>query len=158
MTKDLLKTLLAQEEEIQLRRFDNDTAWLLGQSLKKSLEGLAAAAAIEVYAFEQVIFSYAMKNSTRDHQEWLKRKRQAVMRFGHSSYYLGQYNLAKQRDFERQAHIDAKEYCAHGGAFPIRIKDCGLVGVATISGLAQEDDHNLVVAALRELVSQQRTQ
>lgn len=137
MSNEILKALLAQEQELQFRQFNNDTAWLLGDSLKQAAERIPAAVTIEVYAFEQVIFSFSMARTTKDNQDWARRKRQSVMRFGHSSYYLGRYNAAKKRDFEMQAHLDASEYAAHGGSFPIRIKNCGLIGAVTVSGLPQ---------------------
>ncbi|MGF1754913.1 heme-degrading domain-containing protein [Vibrio makurazakiensis] len=153
MSNDVLSPLLAQEHELQFGQFNNDIAWELGASLKREAEKRSASVTIEVYAFERVLFSYAMSGTSSDNQDWAKRKRRSVMRFGHSSYYLGQYNALKQREFENQQHIDATQYCAHGGAFPIRIKNCGLVGVVTVSGLPQEDDHNLVVSVLKELTN-----
>jgi uncharacterized protein (UPF0303 family) len=155
MTTDILNDLLTQEDELQLLYFNNHTAWELGNLIKLAAEKLSAAVAIEVYGFEQVLFSYAMQGTAKDHQEWLRRKRQSVLRFGHSSYYQGQYNAAKNRDFEAQPHIDPKEYCAHGGAFPLRIKNSGVVGAVTVSGLPQETDHQLVIDALREVIKQQ---
>jgi uncharacterized protein (UPF0303 family) len=154
MNKDILSELLEQETELQLSHFNHDTAWELGCSLKSAAEERSAAVLIEVYAFEQVLFSYAMEGSSKDKQDWAKRKRQSVLRFGHSSHYLGHYNASKQRDFESQPHIDANEYCAHGGAFPIRIKGSGLVGVVTVSGLPSEEDHNMVISALRKHIKE----
>jgi uncharacterized protein (UPF0303 family) len=148
MNNDILAKLLLQEEALALPYFNHDIAWQLGNSLKLAAEKLSVAVTIEVYAFEQVLFSYAMPGTTKENQNWVRRKRQSVMRFGHSSLYLAQYNATKQREFESQLHIDANEYCAHGGAFPIRIKGSGLIGVLTISGIAQEDDHNLVVEVI----------
>ncbi|MGP8307897.1 heme-degrading domain-containing protein [Vibrio sp. YIC-376] len=150
MSKDILSELLEQEAELQFNQFNHGTAWELGCSLKSAAEERSAAVTIEVYAFEQVLFSYAMAGTSKDNQDWARRKRQSVLRFGHSSHYLGHYNASKQRDFESQPHIDANEYCAHGGAFPIRIKGSGLVGVITVSGLPSEEDHNMVVSALRK--------
>lgn len=154
MNKDILSELLEQETELQLSHFNHDTAWELGCSLKSAAEERSAAVLIEVYAFEQVLFSYAMEGSSKDKQDWARRKRQSVLRFGHSSHYLGHYNASKQRDFESQPHIDANEYCAHGGAFPIRIKGSGLVGVVTVSGLPSEEDHNMVISALRKHIKE----
>ncbi|CAM2789691.1 heme-degrading domain-containing protein [Vibrio mytili] len=149
MSVDILSELLEQESDLQLTQFNHDIAWELGCSLKAAAEALSASVTIEVYAFEQVLFSYAMAGTSKDNQDWAKRKRQSVLRFGHSSYYLGHYNASKQRDFDTLPHIDSREYCAHGGSFPIRIKDSGLVGAITVSGLPAEQDHNLTVEALR---------
>ncbi|MDF2808182.1 MAG: hypothetical protein K0S43_3128, partial [Cellulosimicrobium sp.] len=41
---------------------------------------------------------------------------------------------------------------AHGGAFPVRVDGVGIVGVVTVSGLAQGDDHALVTEALRSFL------
>lgn len=155
MNDDPLKELLAQEEELQLHHFNNATAWELGNLIKQAAEKLSVSVSIQVYAFEQVVFSYAMPGTSKDQQDWIRRKRQSVMRFGHSSYYLGQHNAAKNRDFETIPYLDPKEYCAHGGSFPIRIKNCGIIGAVTVSGLPQETDHQLAVDAMRQVVSEQ---
>jgi uncharacterized protein (UPF0303 family) len=44
--------------------------------------------------------------------------------------------------------VDPAQYATHGGAFPIRVRNVGVVGVVTVSGLPQADDHALVVEAL----------
>ncbi len=150
MANDMLTKLLAQEAELQLTQFNHDIAWQLGCALKLAAEERGAAVTIEIYAFEQILFSYAMAGTSRDNQDWARRKRQSVLRYGHSSYYLGQYNASKHREFESQPHIDPREYCAHGGAFPIRLQGSGLIGVITVSGLPQEEDHNMVVTALSQ--------
>jgi uncharacterized protein (UPF0303 family) len=50
----------------------------------------------------------------------------------------------------------ASEYAIHGGAVPIRVKGVdGLVGVVIVSGLKQEEDHMVVVEALRSMVKEQ---
>lgn len=155
MNNETLSTLLAQEEALELHFFNNDTAWQLGNLIKAAAENTGVSVSIEVYAFEQVIFSYAMPGTPKDHQDWLRRKRNTVMRFGHSSYYQGQYHAAKNRDFEAIPYLDPKEYCAHGGSFPLRLNNSGVIGAVTVSGLPQETDHQLAVDALRQVVGQQ---
>ncbi|WP_027250858.1 heme-degrading domain-containing protein [Photobacterium halotolerans] len=147
-----LDALAQQEADLQLEQFNHDTAWALGSLLKANAEAKQVCVAIEVYAFGQTLFSYAMPETNPDHQDWIRRKRNSVLRFGKSSYYLGQYNARKQREFESQPHIDARDYCAHGGSFPLRIKGCGLVGAVTVSGLPQEEDHQLVTDALQHIL------
>jgi len=147
-----LEDLLKQEHLLQFECFNNEIAWQLGCKLKALAEDKNADIAIEVYAFNQTLFSYAMPGTQLDNAHWIKRKRQSTLRFGHSTFYLGQYNQSKNREFEQQVHINPLKYCAHGGAFPIRIKNCGLVGVVTVSGLPQKEDHQLVIDALTELI------
>ena len=55
-----LTDLLDQEEALQFTVFNNDIDWQLGSQLKAIAEYNKSAVAIEVYAFNQVIFSYAI--------------------------------------------------------------------------------------------------
>lgn len=43
-----------------------------------------------------------------------------------------------------------------GGAFPIRVRQCGVVGTVSVSGLAQLGDHELIVTVLEKFVEAQR--
>lgn len=112
-----LELVALQEHELQLAEFNHHIAWSIGLALKEEAEACGAAVAIEVYGFGQTLFQYAMAGTCADHVDWVRRKRNSVLRYGHSSYYLSLYNKQKQRDFENQPHLDAREYCAHGGAF-----------------------------------------
>tara|TARA_R110001583_G_scaffold38455_5_gene124312 strand:+ start:4958 stop:5191 length:234 start_codon:yes stop_codon:yes gene_type:complete len=64
----LLPDLLLQETELQFELFNNQTAWQLGCKLKKIAEDKNALVAIEVYAFNQTLFSYAMSSTQLDNQ------------------------------------------------------------------------------------------
>jgi uncharacterized protein (UPF0303 family) len=50
--------------------------------------------------------------------------------------------------------LDPADYAAHGGAFPVRIRNVGVVAVVTVSGLPQAEDHALVVTALERFRSE----
>ena len=141
--------LLAQEAQLQLPAFDLDAAWQLGQQLHRLATAVQAPAMLEIHAYGRVAFSAALPGSSADNDDWVRRKRNTVLRFGHSSMYLGEYNRSKGREFETQPHIDARKYAAHGGSFPLRLSNGELIGALTLSGLPQWDDHRLVVEALQ---------
>jgi uncharacterized protein (UPF0303 family) len=151
-----LAELAAEEEELQLSRFTNDDAWALGSALvgRGRAEGLPVA--IEVSRHSHQLFHAALTGASPDNDSWIERKAAVVHRFGHSSLYVGQRSREAGSTFEEQFGLDPQRYAAHGGGFPLIVRDVGPVGVVVVSGLPQVDDHRMVVAALRELVRSQR--
>lgn len=95
------------------------------------------------------MFHAAREGTTADNDSWVERKVRVVYRFGASSYLVGLRARAKGEDFNDQHGLPLQEYAAHGGAVPVRVEGVGIVGVVTVSGLAQGDDHAMVVEALR---------
>lgn len=150
-----LESLIEQEHQLELEYFNQDVAWQLGSCIKTLAEKKGASISIEVFGFGQTLFQYCMMGSSADQLDWIRRKRNSVLCYGKSTYYLSLYNEGKKRVFETQPHIDPNEYCAHGGSFPIRIKGSGLVGVVTASGLASLEDHELVTQALHKVLNSQ---
>jgi uncharacterized protein (UPF0303 family) len=69
---------------------------------------------------------------------------------------MGQLLKSKGKRIEEAFLIPESEYAAHGGCFPIIVKDTGVIGTITISGLAQEDDHKLAVQAIRDFLAQEK--
>ncbi len=152
---DTLESLVQQENDLELVYFNQDVAWQLGTTIKQLAEQKGASISIEVFGFGQTLFQFCMSGSIADQLDWIRRKRNSVLYYGRSTYYLSLYNESKQRVFETQPHIDPNEYCAHGGSFPIRIKGSGLVGAVTASGLASIEDHQLVTQALQQALDSQ---
>ncbi|MGB0839817.1 MAG: heme-binding protein, partial [Chitinophagales bacterium] len=44
--------------------------------------------------------------------------------------------------------LDEKEYLAKGGSVPLFVENAGMVATITVSGLHDEEDHNIIVEAL----------
>ncbi|MCZ2839408.1 heme-degrading domain-containing protein [Modestobacter sp. VKM Ac-2985] len=151
-----LTELAAQEEELQLRGFTNDDAWALGSALVARARAEQLPVAIEISRHSHQLFHAALTGATPDNDTWIARKAATVHRFGHSSLYVGQRSREAGTTFEEQFGLDPQRYVAHGGGFPLLVRGVGPVGVVVVSGLPQVEDHAMVVAALRELVAQQR--
>lgn len=154
MTDDLIELvgrLEEQEHRLTFTRFDNDDAWALGCLLVDLGTGRDLPIVIDIRRGGQQLFHSALAGSTADNDAWAQRKARVVERFGASSYLVGRRLAAQSRELD--AGLDPAEYAAHGGAFPVRVPHIGVVGVVTVSGLPQGDDHALVVEAIEDYLS-----
>jgi uncharacterized protein (UPF0303 family) len=149
----LLQELRQQEEEIQFASFTNDTAFAVGMALLEEARKRSKPVAIDITRSGQQLFHFAMAGTTIDNGEWIKRKNNVVNRFGHSSYYVGISLQNAGQTIEEKYLISSGTYAAHGGAFPLIIKDVGVVGTITVSGLPQREDHELVVTTLKQFLA-----
>jgi uncharacterized protein (UPF0303 family) len=142
--------LAAEEEELQFSSFTNDDAWELGSALVAAARADRLPVAITITRNAHRLFAAALTGATPDNDTWLARKSAVVHRFGHSSLFVRQASVERGTTFEAEFGLDPQRYAAHGGAFPVLVRDVGPVGVVAVSGLPQLEDHRMVVAALRD--------
>jgi uncharacterized protein (UPF0303 family) len=148
-----LDDLLRHEQELQFRGFDYDDALRLGLKLVERAKELASPVAIDICRNGQQLFHCALPGTSADNDAWIRRKNNVVNHYGHSSLYVGAQFRSKGSTFEQSSRLDPGQYAAHGGAFPIIVRNVGVVGTVTVSGLPQEADHRLVVGVLREFLA-----
>lgn len=154
-TENLLQDLLQQEEEIQFSRFPNDLALEVGLALLQEAKTHSKPVAIDITRNGLQLFHFAMEGTAIDNGEWIRRKNNVVNRFGHSSFFVGRSLKNADKTIEEKYLISSQEYAAHGGAFPLIVRGVGPVGTVTVSGLPQQEDHELVVRVLRQFVERQ---
>jgi len=150
---ELLKKLLQQEEEIQFSSFTNEMAFTVGTALLEAAKSKDKPVTIDITRSGQQLFHYAMQGTSLDNDVWIRRKNNVVNRFGHSSFYMGISLQSKGQTIEEKYLISSSEYAAHGGAFPLIIQGVGVVGTITVSGLPQQEDHELVVTMLKQFLA-----
>jgi len=151
--QELLKELRQQEEDVQFTSFSNDMALQVGLALREEVRARGKAVAIDITRNGQQLFHFAMLGTASDNGEWIRRKNNVVNRFGHSSYYMGIYLKNAGQTMEEKYLISSHDYAAHGGAFPLIIRGVGVVGTITISGLPQQEDHEVVITTLKKFVT-----
>jgi uncharacterized protein (UPF0303 family) len=120
--------------------------------VRKGTEG-SLPIAIDIRRGGQILFHAALDGAQPDNDVWIERKSRAVERYGIPSLLLGTRPKIAGKRIEDEGWFDQSLYAAHGGGFPIVVEGTGVVAVVTVSGLAQVDDHDLVVSALREFVA-----
>jgi uncharacterized protein (UPF0303 family) len=154
--EDILKKLLQEEQELQFDAFNEVTAWKLGSQLVEQAARQGLAVTIDITRGEHQLFHASLPGTSADNDEWIKRKVRLVYRFGHSSFYMGQMLKSKGKRIEDAYLIPESQYAPHGGCFPVMVKGTGMVGTVTVSGLPQEEDHKLVVQAIREFLAKEQ--
>lgn len=146
--EDDIRRLAEQERLLVFPRFGPEEAWALGASLRDAGLARRAPIAIDVSLRDRTLFHCAMPGSTTDNAEWIRRKRNTVLRLWRSSYAVGR-SLALSGRTQEEAHtLPLADYAVHGGSFPILLPGTGCIGAVTVSGLPQREDHMMVTDAL----------
>lgn len=149
-----LERLALQEDRLQFAAFDAAAAWEIGGRLRAAAASRGAAVSIDIHLNGQALFFTAMPGTTPDNADWIRRKRNVVQRFFRSSYAVGLQLRQQQTSLEEKFAAEPRDYAAHGGCFPIRVRGTGVVGTLTVSGLPQRADHELIVAVLADWLGQ----
>lgn len=153
---ELLDQLLQEESELQFVSFNEDTAWEIGCQLVERARREALPIVIDIMRGAHQLFHAALSGSAPDNDEWVKRKSRAVIRFGHSSLYVGELLKSRNQTIEQSYLVPESEIAPHGGSFPVIIKGTGVIGTITVSGLPSQDDHKLVVEGIRNYLASQK--
>lgn len=145
----LISEVERQERDLRFATFTNDDAWELGSLLVRLATERGLPVTVDIRRGTQQLFHAARPGTVADNDSWVQRKVRVVERFGTSSYLQGLRATARGTTFAAAHELPLQEYAAHGGAFPVHVEGVGVVGVVTVSGLPQADDHALVTEAIR---------
>lgn len=151
--RKLIATVQEQEQRLLFTRFTESDAWELGSLLVRLAGERDLPVAIDIRRGEQQLFHAALPGSAADNDVWIERKVRVVYRYAASSFLVGRRLAAKGVTLDAAMGVDPARFAAHGGAFPVRLPGTGVVGVVTVSGLPQADDHALVVEAIETFLS-----
>ena len=154
--EDVLSQLLQLEQELQFAKFNEAVAWQIGSQLVEQGRREKLPITIDIMRGQHQLFHASLPGTSADNDEWVKRKVRLVYRFGHSSFYMGQLLKSKGKRIEEAYLISETEYAPHGGCFPVILKDTGVIGTITVSGLPQEEDHKLVVQTIRDYLVEEK--
>lgn len=148
----MLIDIKKQEELLQFTEFTNETALEIGMRLIEKAKKENLEITIDITRSGHQLFHYAFEGTSPDNDAWIIRKNRVVNRFHTSSLYIGTKLKFDGKTIEEKYHISSQEYCPYGGAFPIIIKNVGVVGTITSSGIRQITEHNLIVEVLKEFL------
>jgi uncharacterized protein (UPF0303 family) len=148
----LIAQVEAEEAELHFPTLSNDEAIALGASIAEMARSRSLPVTVDIRRGGQQIFHCALAGTSCDNDQWIIRKARVVERFGHCSFLVGLRLKLVGASIEDKYAVSPFEFSAHGGAFPVNIEGTGIVGTVTVSGLPQEEDHALVVEAIRAFI------
>lgn len=143
-----LAELAKQESQLQFERFTHEMAHDIGEQLYALALTRHLPVSIDIKRNGQQLYHAALEGSQVDNDYWIMRKSNVVARFGISSHHMSLILESQNKSLEQTYFLDPSEYAAHGGSFPIILKNSGVIGSITVSGLPSEHDHALVVEVL----------
>ena len=143
-----LKAIAVQEQQFQFGSFSADTAWSIGSRLRNDALARGAAMTFEIQLAGRTLFLAATSGALAGQADWIRRKRNVVMRFGRSSYAIGLQLELEGNTLEERHGLPLADYATHGGGFPILLRGTGCVGSVIGSGLHQRIDHAMVTEAI----------
>jgi uncharacterized protein (UPF0303 family) len=148
MTIDDLRT---EAETLVLPAFSEEDAWALGSALVATAQNSALPVVISIGAANRTYFHAALPGSSANNDHWARRKGNTSLMFGTSSLLQ---RLAHEKSGRTLAAsgLPEADYALSGGAVPVCVRGAGMVAVATVSGLADTEDHAMVVRAIKALI------
>lgn len=142
--------LEAEYAGLELVRFDEEEAWKLGMILVELAKGLPVV--INIRTADRTLFHTALPGSAPLNDLWARRKSNTALMFQLPSMLVAARNKAKGEPLDKHG-LSGADFADSGGAVPIRVRDTGVVAVATVSGLPQLEDHKLVVRGIRAMAT-----
>lgn len=155
---EIIEQIRQQEEQLVFDSFTYDDAFALGCLLTVRAKEQNLPLTVDITRNGQQLFHAALPGTSPDNDQWIIRKNRVVSRMHKSSFQIGCILKEKGTTIEEQYLISSAEYAAHGGAFPLTVKDCGVIGTISVSGLPQECDHRFVTDVIAEYLKSKNTQ
>lgn len=137
--------LKIQEQSLQFQSFTEQEAWNLGEAMRGAAMAKKYPFVIDIRSGGRKLFYTALPGSVPENENWVQRKINIVMAKHKSSYHIGRELAQNGKTLDQALGFNPIDIAPHGGCFPIIIKNVGVVGTITVSGIPQRDDHNFVI-------------
>lgn len=154
--KEDMAALARQEDLLRFNKFEEADAWALGSHMRDEALKQKLGLVIDIRVAGRKLFYVALPGTAPDNAEWVERKIAATMRFHKSTYRIGRELQDRGMALDQSRGVDPLSMAAAGGCFPIYVKNVGIVGTVTVSGIPQREDHNFVAGCIADYLGIER--
>ncbi|KAL9534336.1 hypothetical protein SMMN14_02812 [Sphaerulina musiva] len=156
-----LEEISAIDNALTFPTFTAHTAWVLGSLLRTRLLAFSKPTVIDIslaHSTHCLFHAVTHSGTAPDNDTWVLRKRNTVLRFGASTWWMQNKYAGDEGAFAAKFGLGmekAGEYAIHGGGWPVRVQGVeGVVAVIVVSGLKQEQDHGVIVQVVSEYLEE----
>ena len=135
--------------KIELDSFSNRMALDMGLKIIALAESRNQQIAVEICRLNHSVFLYVDDKLPVDKHNWLRRKANVAKQFEESSLNVKNDLEIRKMTLEKTFGLDEKDFLAKGGSIPIFLKNAGMIATITVSGLNDEEDHKIIIEALK---------
>ncbi len=135
-------------QKIELEAFDHSTALKMATKVIDLANARKQTIAVEIARLNFPVFLFVGDGLPADKLNWLRRKANIAKHFEESSLRVKHDLMKGNMSLEKTFALGEKDFLARGGAIPIFVKNAGMVATITVSGLSDEQDHQIILEAL----------
>ncbi|MBP7197059.1 MAG: heme-binding protein [Anaerolineaceae bacterium] len=147
----MLKEIEALETSLALDAVTPEILLELGTSIARKALDENLPIGVEIRLGELCAFCFAARDVSPNTQNWINRKLNTCDFFGHSTLWVYEKTGGDASLLDTKYRLDLHLATNAPGGIPLILKGFGKVGAIAVSGLAAQDDHDLIVDALRNL-------
>lgn len=148
-----LQQMEQEEQELRFQSFTNENALELGFAIVEEARRNGQRITVDITRAGQRLFLHAMEGTTVENENWIRRKNNAANHFGTSSWHTACRLRSEGTTMEEKYGLPIADYVGAGGAFPLIVEGEGQIGTITVSGLPDQEDHDLLISVLRRYLS-----
>jgi uncharacterized protein (UPF0303 family) len=136
-------------KKIELETFSNKIALEMGLTIIDIAKSRNQHIAVEICRLNHTVFLHVDDGLPIDKHNWLRRKANVTKQFEESSLSVKNDLKEGNMTLDKTFALDDKDFLAKGGSIPIFVKNAGMVATITVSGLHDEEDHKIIIDALK---------
>ncbi len=144
----MLELCTQEEQNYLFDTFNATIAYELGTYLSKKAIELKLPIIVDISTPKQTLYHFAAFGSTTNNENFIRRKRNTVMLFCHSTRWVDAKVKSDVPAMHTKYGTNDADFSILQGGFPILVKDMGFVGSFCVSGLTEKEDHGLIIEAL----------